>query len=89
MATGDATAETSETIRTVTMASRADEGTTEIKIATEIISEIAGAMIDTIVTAGTVAEEAIEAAILIRSDEQARACRSYRLKVCFLFCGIR
>lgn len=89
MATVDATAETSATIRTVTIASREDEETTEIKIAMEIASEIAGATIDTIVTAGTVAEEAIEAAIPTRSDEQARACRSYRLKVCAFFRIVR
>lgn len=72
--------ETSTTIRVVTTGSRAGEDPTEIKIAMEINSGIAGVTIDTIITAGTVAEAAKEVA-MIRSDEQARACRSYRLRV--------
>lgn len=87
MATVDATE--ASMIRIVTMASRVDEGTTEIKIAMEINTEIAGekAAIDTIITVETVAEEVTEVA-MIRSDEQARACRSYRLKVRTFFCGL-
>lgn len=82
MATGDAT-EASATIRVAMTVSQADEDPTGIKVAMEINSGIAGVTIDTIITAGTVAEEkeAKEVA-MTRSDEQARACRSYRLKVC-------